>query len=119
MAKAAAALIVRADAEVIVSKTSGCLPTGNTPLITACEGSDGIYEKAAIVDELVDRRSDVEARGPNGNAPLLLAAATGVADAVERPPERRAAPRALNERDQGELRQAKMQQHNGSFASGS
>ena len=67
----------------------------------ACNGSDVSFSKAALVDELLLYRANIEATDPGGNTPLLLAAGTGLTDVVKRLIEHGANVHATNARGVG------------------
>ena len=69
--------------DVLESKTTGHQPPGWTVLHLLCDGSDLNFSKAAVVEILLERKVDMEARDPKGNTALLTAAATGMTDVCD------------------------------------
>ena len=65
------------------AKTGAGRPAGYTALHLACNGSDKNFERETIVDLLLKRRCDPNARDNSGRTPLHLAAGTGVLGAAQ------------------------------------
>ena len=57
--------------------TTGPRPPEYTALHFACDGSDKTFSRGDIVELLLKKDADIEAKDTHGNTPLLLAAACG------------------------------------------
>ena len=65
--------------ERLRAKTGGGRPAGYTALHLACNGSDRLFQRAIIVELLLQRRADPDVTDDTGGrTPLHLAAGTGV-----------------------------------------
>ena len=62
------------------AKTTAGRPAGYTALHLACNGSDRLFQRHIIVDMLLRRHADVDARDANLRTPLHHAAGTGVVE---------------------------------------
>ena len=69
--------------ESLFFKTTGSQPRGYTALHFACSASYRDFNNAEIVQLLLKRRSDMEAREKNGNTPLMLAISAGLVPTVK------------------------------------
>ena len=65
------------------AKTRGGRPSGYSALHLASNGSDRTFERHYLVDLLLRRDADVNARDQQGRTPLHLAAGTGVVDVAK------------------------------------
>ena len=73
-------LINRMSSDRLRAKTTGGRPAGYTALHLACNGSDRLFERHIIVDMLLKRQAEVNARDDGGRTPLHHAAGTGVVE---------------------------------------
>jgi hypothetical protein len=81
--RAALWLIPRSSPITINSTTIGQKPYNYSCLHFICDGSSKEYLNARIVQELIDKRANIEAKANNNSTPLMLASATGIADVVK------------------------------------
>ena len=68
---------------VLHQKTKGNRPNGWTLLHMACDGSDKMYQRHALVNLLLWSGIHVDSQTPNGQTPYLLASASGCLSCVE------------------------------------
>ena len=87
--------------EVINAQTTGSQPRGYTCRHFACEGSDKSFMRREIVEMLLAKKADMEARTAKGSTPMLLASAIGVTDVVQLLIASRADIAARNDHDNG------------------
>ena len=80
---AARVLAMCTPVSVLDAKTTGTRPAGFTVLHLLCDGSDVNFSKASVVELLLARKVDMEAKDPKGNTALLMAAATGLTDVCD------------------------------------
>ena len=91
---------------VMNSGTVGTQPAGYTCLHFACDGSDKGFKRKDIVEKLLEKKAELEARDAKGNTPLLTAAGTGVSDVMRLLVRQRADVNAVNDRGLGALQRA-------------
>jgi len=72
------------DAAILHYKTTVALhkPCGYTCLHFACDASDKIFGRVHLVEMLLKKKADIEARTAKGNTPFLLASGSGQTDVV-------------------------------------
>ena len=76
-------LMMMMDDQLLRAKTRGGRPAGYTALHLASNNSDRIFERRFLVDCLLKRDADVNARDLQGRTLLHLAAGTGVVDVAK------------------------------------
>ena len=76
-------LIAMMSTDRLRAKTRAGRPSGYTALHLAANGSDKLFQRASIVELLLERGAEVDGTDDKGRTPLHHAAGTGVVDAAQ------------------------------------
>ncbi len=81
--EAALALINITGVDIINAKTTGSQPKGHSCLHLLCDGSDRQFLRHVLVQALLRKRAELEARTSKNNTPFLIASGTCVTEVTK------------------------------------
>ena len=81
--EAALALVNITPVDVINAQTTGSQPRGHSCLHLVCDGRDKQFLRYVLVQALLHKRADLEARTSKNDTPFMIASETGVTEVTK------------------------------------